>query len=180
MSQEFQPMTSQLSKKVALLLAKIFATCRNNVSNTGRKLRCHWLKFLRHVAKTLVIQDPSLTNKNSIQGSIYMSVVSFLGKTQILWIRKCFNIHMNFDIKWLAKTDGLSYEWSSLASKVNHRSQCSKYTMSVHILGQLTKLDIIGTQKEFSIFIWTLTTFTCQRLLLSAAYVFRHIPHGWF
>ena len=35
MSQEFQPMVSQLSKKAALPLAKILATCRNNVSNTG-------------------------------------------------------------------------------------------------------------------------------------------------
>ena len=35
MSQEFQPMASQLSKKAALPLAKIFATCRNNVGNTG-------------------------------------------------------------------------------------------------------------------------------------------------
>ena len=34
-SQEFQPMASQLSKKAALPLAKILATCRNNVSNTG-------------------------------------------------------------------------------------------------------------------------------------------------
>ena len=32
---EFQPMVSQLSKKAALPLAKILATCRNNVSNTG-------------------------------------------------------------------------------------------------------------------------------------------------
>ena len=33
-SQEFQPMASQLSKKATLPLAKILATCRNNVSNT--------------------------------------------------------------------------------------------------------------------------------------------------
>ena len=35
MSQEFQSMASQLSKKAALPLAKIFATCRNNFRNTG-------------------------------------------------------------------------------------------------------------------------------------------------
>ena len=35
MSQKFQPMASQLSKKAALPLAKMFATCRNNVGNTG-------------------------------------------------------------------------------------------------------------------------------------------------
>ena len=34
-SQVFQPMVSQLSKKAALPLAKILATCRNSVSNTG-------------------------------------------------------------------------------------------------------------------------------------------------
>ena len=40
-SQEFQPMASQLSKKAALPLAKILATCRNNVSNTGPRYLIH-------------------------------------------------------------------------------------------------------------------------------------------
>ena len=35
---EFQPMASQLSKKAALPLAQIFATCRNNISITGPRL----------------------------------------------------------------------------------------------------------------------------------------------
>ena len=34
LSQEFQPMSAQLSKKAVLPLAKIFATCHHNVSNT--------------------------------------------------------------------------------------------------------------------------------------------------
>ena len=44
-SQEFQPMVSQLSKKAALPLAKILATSRNNVSNTGpctRRINNTW------------------------------------------------------------------------------------------------------------------------------------------
>ena len=50
MSQEFQPMASQLSKKAALPLAKIFATCRNNVSNTGPRTWT-WSEPSSHVPK---------------------------------------------------------------------------------------------------------------------------------
>ena len=43
-------------------ITNVIATCRKNFSQWERsflwKLRCHWLKFLRHVAKTLVIQGP--------------------------------------------------------------------------------------------------------------------------
>ena len=43
-------------------ITNVFATCRKNFSqwhrSFQRKLRSHWLKFLRHVAITLVIQDP--------------------------------------------------------------------------------------------------------------------------
>ena len=44
-------------------ITNVIATFCNNFSQWGRsflwKLRCHWLKFLRRVAKTLVIQGPS-------------------------------------------------------------------------------------------------------------------------
>ena len=43
-------------------ITNVIATCRKNFSQWERsflwKLRCHWLKFLRLVAKTLVIQGP--------------------------------------------------------------------------------------------------------------------------
>ena len=43
-------------------ITNVFATCRKNFSqwhrSFQRKLRSHWLKFLRHVAITLVIQGP--------------------------------------------------------------------------------------------------------------------------
>ena len=43
-------------------ITNVIATCHKNFSQWERsflwKLRCHRLKFLRHVAKTLVIQDP--------------------------------------------------------------------------------------------------------------------------
>ena len=43
-------------------ITNVFATRRKNFSqwhrSFQRKLRSHWLKFLRHVAKTLVIQGP--------------------------------------------------------------------------------------------------------------------------
>ena len=45
-------------------ITNVIATCRKNFSQWERsflwKLRCHWLKFLRRVAKTLVIQGPGL------------------------------------------------------------------------------------------------------------------------
>ena len=44
-------------------ITNVIATCRKNFSQWERsfhwKLRCHWLKYLRRVAKTLVIQGPS-------------------------------------------------------------------------------------------------------------------------
>ena len=43
-------------------ITNVFATCRKNFSqwhrSFQRKLRSHWLKFLRHVTITLVIQGP--------------------------------------------------------------------------------------------------------------------------
>ena len=43
-------------------ITNVFATCRKNFSqwhrSFQRKLRSHWLKFLRHVAISLVIQGP--------------------------------------------------------------------------------------------------------------------------
>ena len=43
-------------------ITNVIATCRKNFGQWERsflwKLRCHWLKFLRRVAKTLVIQGP--------------------------------------------------------------------------------------------------------------------------
>ena len=43
-------------------ITNVIATCRENLSQWESsflwKLRCHWLKFLRRVAKTLVIQGP--------------------------------------------------------------------------------------------------------------------------
>ena len=44
----------------------VFVTCRKNFSqwhrSFQRKLHFHWLKFLRHVAITLVIQGPALVD----------------------------------------------------------------------------------------------------------------------
>ena len=45
-------------------ITNVIATCRKNFSQWESsflwKLRCHWLKFLRRVAKMLVIQGPEL------------------------------------------------------------------------------------------------------------------------
>ena len=51
-------------RKAGPCITNVFATCRVNSSQLyrsfQRKLRSHWLKFLRHVAITLVIQGPGL------------------------------------------------------------------------------------------------------------------------
>ena len=53
-----------IDNKPGPCITNVFATCRKNFSqwhrSFQRKLRSHWLKFLRHVAMTLVIQDPAL------------------------------------------------------------------------------------------------------------------------
>ena len=56
-------------------ITNVIATCRKNFSQWESsflwKLRCHWLKFLRRVAKTLVIQGPGLFM--GIQGHWWIS-----------------------------------------------------------------------------------------------------------
>ena len=62
-------------------ITNVIATCRKNFSQWESsflwKLRCHWLKFLRRVAKTLVIQGPGThcngTQKNA-QGGPYKKI----------------------------------------------------------------------------------------------------------
>ena len=53
-------------------ITKVFATRRKNFSqwyrSFQRKLLSHWLKFLRHVAITLVIQGPELLHHMSFLG----------------------------------------------------------------------------------------------------------------
>ena len=61
-------------------ITNVIATCRKNFSQWERsflwKLRCHWLKFLRRVAKTLVIQGPVTSHNkthehtNNVQDSL--------------------------------------------------------------------------------------------------------------
>ena len=58
---------SPTTKKPGPCIANVFATRRKNFSqwhrSFQRKLRSHWLKFLRHVAITLVIQGPGLCGR---------------------------------------------------------------------------------------------------------------------
>ena len=56
-------------------ITNVFATCRKNFSqwhrSFQRKLRSHWLKFLRHVAITLVIQGPDIGWHSDNKGWIH-------------------------------------------------------------------------------------------------------------
>ena len=58
------------SREPGPCITNVFATRRKNFSqwyrSFQRKLLSHWLKFLRHVAITLVIQGPGLAIRRSI------------------------------------------------------------------------------------------------------------------
>ena len=60
----FRPTMKKISElhTAGPCITNVIATCRKNFSQWESsfiwKLRCHWLKFLRRVAKTLVIQGP--------------------------------------------------------------------------------------------------------------------------
>ena len=61
-------------------ITNVIATCRKNFSQWDSsflwKLRCHWLKFLRRVAKNLVIQGPAAQYRCCV---VMVSYVSYLG-----------------------------------------------------------------------------------------------------
>ena len=66
----YQPIPHLWCGKAGPCITNVIATCRKNFSQWESsflwKLRCHWLKFLRRVAKTLVIQGPD--HLNGLQG----------------------------------------------------------------------------------------------------------------
>ena len=60
-------MASQLSKKAALPLAKILATCRNNVSNTGPWVAFELIEVCKHRCKSFCFyHTPSYWNMHEI------------------------------------------------------------------------------------------------------------------
>ena len=73
-------------------ITNVIATCRKKFSQWERsflwKLRCHWLKFLRHVAKTLVIQGPGagiLFSYIFSKTTSWYAMPGFWGKGQLAW-----------------------------------------------------------------------------------------------
>ena len=92
-SQEFQPMASQLSKKAALPLAKILATCRNSVSNTGPRASTSygWPGVLRQVETFIVSKSVTLSQEHPFvcrykcccPRRVNISNVSFTSKNNI-------------------------------------------------------------------------------------------------
>ena len=67
-------------------ITNVTATCRKNFSQWESsflwKLRCHWLKFLRRVAKTLVIQGPGL----GTLGHVILHSIQCISKSNALLI----------------------------------------------------------------------------------------------
>ena len=101
-------------------ITNVIATCRKNFSQWESsflwKLRYHWLKFLRRVAKTLVIQGPGLlwcfhccSPQQIVQRTIGLSVIFDTigpvyqhGLTLIpAWINN--NIHQMYGMKLLTR-----------------------------------------------------------------------------
>ena len=64
-------------------ITNVIATCRKNFSQWESsflwKLRCHWLKFLRRVAKTLVIQGPALSRRVifSLDSTVFETIILY-------------------------------------------------------------------------------------------------------
>ena len=86
-------------------ITNVIATRRNNFSQWEHsflwKLRCHWLKFLRRVAKTLVIQGPALSHcwemiENAIYFLCFHMLFSITVKVSCVWLKwwpkACFNV----------------------------------------------------------------------------------------
>ena len=83
-------------KKPGPCITNVFATRRKNFSqwhrSFQRKLLSHWLKFLRHVAITLVIQGPGAYQAGS-QIHIYLKyTVNLLWPSEAIWRHKCASI----------------------------------------------------------------------------------------
>ena len=97
-------------------ITNVFATCRKNFSqwhrSFQRKLRSHWLKFLRHVAITLVIQGPvpqfiPWINHCSIfnppRSSMMISIM-FLTSVSICHLTTTILFAgINWDLKWYTR-----------------------------------------------------------------------------
>ena len=66
-------------------ITNVIATCRKNFSQWESsflwKLRCHWLKFLRRVAKTLVIQGPGMHLGIALNAILFKNSVALVGTT---------------------------------------------------------------------------------------------------
>ena len=94
--------------RVGPCITNVIATCRKNFSQWESsflwKLRCHWLKFLRRVAKTLVIQGPGVVSCfcANESGRIYNSS---------LQVRHYFTFHtIYWDHKWPSSRRSLLVE----------------------------------------------------------------------
>ena len=72
-------------------ITNVFATRRKNFSqwhhSFQRKLLSHWLKFLRHVAITLVIQGPVLLIESEMSSSLLRWSQVFVVKCFIILLR---------------------------------------------------------------------------------------------
>ena len=103
--------------KAGPCITNVIATCRKNFSQWESsflwKLRCHWLKFLRRVAKTLVIQGPALPSK-------WSSAAYCLLRDKIFVSTQDFNPQVVFEI-YTFEITGTSPIWQLVkASRTNY------------------------------------------------------------
>ena len=94
------PVDSPPHKGPGPCITNVIATCRKNFSQWERsflwKLRCHWLKFLRRVAKTLVIPlavtrgNVSIWRRHHGYGYIMSSYNEFKWLTYEYVLQSCF------------------------------------------------------------------------------------------
>ena len=97
-------MASQLSKKAALPLAKILATCRNNVSNTGPSfgsVKCLlpiWCQAITWANPNLL--SWTLSNKNSVKFEWKFN--TFYSQNWKILLAKCHSHGLTLIPEWIS------------------------------------------------------------------------------
>ena len=86
-------------------ITNVIATCRKNFSQWESsflwKLRCHWLKFLRRVAKTLVIQGPGNCSTKHRQTLYRFKIQDFVNRFYSQ--RTLTSVHLTISSSWYAQ-----------------------------------------------------------------------------
>ena len=144
-------------------ITNVIATCRKNFSQWERsflwKLRCHWLKFLRRVSKTLVIQGP---------------VVWSFG----VFLRVSLNKLFNKQSSWQRfETPWLPCNWRHYNDNVTillHIIYNDNVTILLHIISSLLHLICLYKHQMGPVFIFVSFCFQGKMFIFQIYFELRH------